>query len=319
MNFLIPIHIPSLQAPIEHKHQILLTGSCFTEHMSNFLSRAKIRNQHNSHGIMFNPLSLCVALQDVIDARVYSEQDLFFHNEYWHSWNHHSDFSYRDPKKALAEINNHIKTQHEFLKQADYLILTLGSAFAYYHLEENRYVSNNHRTPLNWFRKDLLSAEFMTEELQHCINRLKIFNPKLKSIVTISPVRHTRDGVIENNRSKARLLETVHALKDIYYFPSYEIMIDVLRDYRFYDSDLVHPNYQATQYIWEQFLTHCINPDAKPLIASCEKLFKAMHHKPKDENSLAHAAFKKECLQLCQDIQQAYPYINLQQEIDYFS
>ncbi len=319
MNFLIPIHIPKLQSPILHKHQILLTGSCFTEHMSNFLSRAKIRSMQNSHGIMFNPLSLCVALRDIVEAKKYTQQDLFFHNEYWHSWNHHSDFSFRDPEQAIANINKSIQTQHEFLKQADVLIITLGSAFAYYHLEEKRYVSNNHRTPLNWFRKDLLSSEFMIQELQQCMDALKKINPTLQCIFTISPVRHTRDGVIENNRSKARLLETVHALKEIYYFPSYEIMIDVLRDYRFYDSDLVHPNYQATQYIWEQFLTHCIHPDAKLVIEQCEKLFKAMHHKPKDANSLAHAAFKKENLQLCQSLQQAYPYINLQQEIDYFS
>ncbi|MBP6623783.1 MAG: GSCFA domain-containing protein [Chitinophagaceae bacterium] len=319
MNFLIPIHIPSLQTPIQHKHQILLTGSCFTEHMSNYLSRAKIRNQHNSHGIMFNPLSLCVALQDVIDAKKYAPQDLFFHNEYWHSWNHHSDFSFRDPEQAIAKINNSIQTQHEFLKQADYLILTLGSAFAYYHLEENRYVSNNHRTPLHGFRKDLLTAEFMMQELQQCIKRLNNFNPKLQCIVTISPVRHTRDGVIENNRSKARLLETVHALEDIYYFPSYEIMIDVLRDYRFYDSDLVHPNYQATQYIWEQFLTHCLSSDAKPIIEQCEKLYKALHHKPKDKQSQAHQDFKASNLQLCLSLKQDYPYIQLQQEIAYFS
>ena len=273
----------------------------------------------NSHGIMFNPLSLSQALQDVIQLKCYTISDLFLLNEYWNSWFHHSDFSFRDPQKTVNAINQEIARQHDFLKQADHVILTLGSAFAYYHLKENVYVSNNHRAPADWFRKDLLSIDTIQQELTTLSLALREFNPKLQLIFTVSPVRHIRDGIIENNRSKARLIEAVHNIPNSYYFPAYEFVIDILRDYRFYDLDMVHPNYQATQFVWQQFMQTCMSPDALPILEEFDKIYKAVHHKAKDSGSLAHQKFKSDFLILCQQMQLKYPYVDLSAELSLFS
>ena len=317
MDFLLKIDIPELTPKLKHTDKVLLIGSCFTEHIFNFLSRNKFAAMQNSHGVLFNPLSVCKALDDLVENKKYTADDLFLLNEYYHSWFFHSDFSCLDAQESLQKINDSISAQHQFLKEADAIFITLGSSYAYYLLDENIYVNNNHRAPMNHFRKDLLSIEVMTNALIAMQEKLKAFNPKLKFVYTISPVRHSRDGVIENNRSKARLLETVHSLPNQYYFPSYELVIDVLRDYRFYDIDLVHPNYPATAYVWEQFKTHCIEQNCFSLMKKLEQLHKAKNHKPKDTKSQAHQQFLKEHLQLCKELKITFPYLNLDEEMNY--
>ena len=319
MNFTLNIDFPKLNKPINYTNKIVLLGSCFTEHITHFLHRAKFKTMQNSHGIVFNPLSVCKAIDDVMECKDYNESDLFLLNEYWNSWYHHSDFSYRDKSKTLDRINQEIKAHHAFLKTADTLFITLGSAFAYNLIEQNIYVSNNHRAPSQWFRKELLSIETISTSLVKTLSKLKKFNPTIKVVFTISPVRHIRDGVIENNRSKARLLEAVHNLEDIYYFPSYELVIDILRDYRFYDMDMVHPNYQATAYVWEQFVSHCIDPECLPLMKQLEQIYKARHHRSKDTGSEAHRTFLQDHLELCNELKHNYPYLELEEDIDYFS
>lgn len=318
MTLLLPLQIPALQPRLQLSDHILLAGSCFTEHMSGFLRRSGFRVAENPHGIVFNPLSVCKALEDVAMQKEYSLADLFQLNEYWHSWYHHSHFSHRDPQKTLQAINERIQEQHQFLKQADAVFLTLGSAFAYFHLEQQHYVSNNHRAPVASFRKDLLDVDTMRSALVQTMERLLQLNPRLRFVVTISPVRHVRDGVIDNNRSKARLIETVHSLPDTYYFPAYELVMDVLRDYRFYDIDLVHPNYAATRYVWEQFVQSAIEPSALPVMQRMEQLWNARHHRPRDTGSEAHREFMERHLALCLELQQAYPFLQLEEMLDYF-
>lgn len=318
MNFFLPIDIPYLQTRICYEDKIYLIGSCFTEHMTRFLSKAKFQVADNAHGILFNPISVCKSLHDVMEKKVYSEDDLFFLNEYFHSWFHHSDFSDMDSETCLAKINNTIATHHHFLKEAKYILITLGSAFAYKLKEKNQYVSNNHRAPHDWFSKDLLSIETIQNELMQVQKQLSEFNPNCKIIFTISPVRHSRDGVIENNRSKARLLEAVHSLSDTYYFPAYEIVIDVLRDYRFYDIDLVHPNYAATLYVWEKFVQHCIHNDCFETMKEMEELHKALHHKPKSALSVAHQKFKESFFEKTKALKERFPFLNFEEELRYF-
>ncbi len=314
MNFQLDITIPFLEPRLLHQSKILLIGSCFTEHMTKFLDRSKFSTMQNSHGIIFNPLSVCKALHDVMENKKYVEEDLFYLNEYWHSWYHHSDFSDMISAQALEKINTSIQEQHQFLQQADYVFITLGSAFAYRHIMENIFVSNNHRAPSQWFEKTLLEIEMIQRELKKLQDRLKAFNSHIKLVFTVSPVRHSRDGVIENNRSKARLLEAVHSLLDVYYFPAYELVIDILRDYRFYDLDMVHPNYQATAFVWEKFTLHCIDPACLPIMKQMEQIFKAKNHISKDTRSQAHQKFLKEHYDLCVALQEAYPYLDLEEE-----
>ncbi len=318
MNFQLDITIPFLEPRIQHQSKILLIGSCFTEHMTNFLNRTKFGTVQNSHGILFNPLSVCKALQDVIDNKVYTEDDLFFLNEYWHSWYHHSDFSDMDKDKALHKINSSIQSQHQFLKKADFVFITLGSAFAYRLIDKNIVVSNNHRAPSQWFTKELLDIKIIEEALKKNQQQLHVYNPSLQLVFTVSPVRHIRDGVIENNRSKARLLEAIHSLSNIYYFPAYELVIDILRDYRFYDIDMVHPNYQATAFVWEKFTEHCINPNCIPLMKQMEQLYKAKNHRSKNTNSEAHKKFLKEHYDLCLALKAEFSYLDLEEEMEVF-
>lgn len=319
MQFQLPIHIPPFEPRIEHHEGIMLMGSCFTEQMGQYLEKSGFRVLQNSHGILFNPLSLVRALRDVLHQRQYTESDLFFLNEYWHSWYHHSDFSFRNRNDTLHAINTAITRFHEALSKTSVLIITLGSAFAYRHRQEGIYVSNNHRAPHQWFEKELLLADTIQTELQLIIDQLKNTYPNLRVLCTISPVRHIRDGVIENNRSKARLIEAVHSLPNTYYFPAYELVIDVLRDYRFFDYDLVHPNYAATRFVWEHFSNACIDAKAKPIMEQMEQLYKARHHAPKDSGSLAHQRFMAQQAELCQQLQTQYPYLDLQEFLAFFN
>lgn len=319
MNFQLDISIPALEPRIPHQAKIMLVGSCFTEHMSRFLDRAKFRVMQNSHGIVFNPVSVCRALHDVAINRQYTAGDLFQLNEYWHSWYHHSDFSSLEQEDTLQRVNTSIRTHHAFLQHADCVFITLGSAFAYRLNELDILVSNNHRAPAAWFNKELLGIDTIVSELKQCMAAMREVNPGLRFLFTVSPVRHVRDGVIENNRSKARLLEAVHALENVYYFPAYELVVDILRDYRFYDLDMVHPNYQATAFVWEKFLAHCIDPACFPLIRQLDQLYKARHHRPKSTQSQAHKKFLHEQLELSLSLKEHYPYLDLDEEIRLFS
>ena len=185
-----------------------------------------------------------------MENRKATENDLFLLNELWQSWQHHSRYSGTDRDEVLARINNTRQQAHAFLKKANWLIITLGTSFSYRLVENQSPVANCHRAPSAWFNKHMMGIEETIVALDTMLYRLFQFNPQINIIFTVSPVRHIRDGITENNRSKARLLEAVHHLVNkfsrLYYFPSYELVIDVLRDYRFYDIDLVHPNYQAT-------------------------------------------------------------------------
>ncbi|HEX6333832.1 MAG TPA: GSCFA domain-containing protein, partial [Flavisolibacter sp.] len=249
MKFHLQFDIPRLDQPLTHRHRMILTGSCFTENIGEKLRRYKFHVTENPHGILFNPVSVAEGLTDVIENRQYTAADLFYLNEGWHSWKHHSRFSGLTPNEALEKINTSISNTHEFLRQADYLMITLGSAWVYTFTGEatnavpGNVAANNHKAPASWFSRRLLAIEEVLRVLDNLIHRLFHFNHKLQIIFTISPVRHIREGVVANNRSKAVLIHAVHHLVDkferLHYFPAYELVIDDLRDYRFYAEDLV--------------------------------------------------------------------------------
>ncbi len=323
MEFFSPIAIQKLQPPIDYHHKILLTGSCFTQHIGNYLSDVKLEVLQNPNGILFDPISVSESLISYIENKEYDESDLFLANEIWHSWKHHSAFSAIEESESLNRINASQKSAHAFLKNADWLIITLGSSFVYKLKENNQAVANCHKAPASIFRKHLCSIEEIVTAFDTCIHRLFHFNKKLKIIFTISPVRHLRDGVVENNRSKARLIEAVHHLVDkfdgLYYFPAYELVIDVLRDYRFFDIDFAHPNYQATQFVLEKFTANCFNQKTIDFMLKMKKLKTAMSHKPFHPDSLAHKKFLSENHERVKQLQQAYPSVDFSGELQFFS
>jgi hypothetical protein len=323
MEFQLPITLPPLPIPIKYGDKILLTGSCFTEHIGTALKDWKFDILQNPNGILFDPASVASSLISYLQPQQYTEKDLFYLNEVWQSWQHHSLFSHVDQAAALDGINTSQQQAHDFLKQADWLIITLGSAFSYRLADNGNAVANCHRAPAQTFQKHLMTIEEINTALDSCLHQLFYFNPNLKVLFTISPVRHIRDGVVDNNRSKARLIEAVHHLVNkfdrINYFAAYELVIDILRDHRFYDIDMVHPNYPATQFVLEKFTQQCIDPDAYPLLEEIKKIVIARKHKPFQPATRAHRRFLQEQHGKAVALAAKYPFLDLSEEINYFS
>jgi hypothetical protein len=323
MKFLIDINIKPLQPFISYKDKLLLTGSCFTEHIGNYLADAKFDVLQNPNGILFDPLSVCDSLISYIHNKQYTKEDLFYLNDCWHSWQHHSRFSNPDADKCIKNINASQSTAHEFIRNADWLIITLGSSFTYKLADTFVHVANCHKAPAQNFIKHLCTIEETVTTLDSTIHQLFHFNNKLKIIFTISPVRHLRDGVVENNRSKARLIEAVHhfvnKFEKLYYFPAYELVIDVLRDYRFYDVDLAHPNYAATQFVLEKFSENCFSDATKKLSEEIKKLTIAANHKAFNPQSQQHKQFLQTHLEKTKQLQEQYSFLDFSKELKYFS
>lgn len=333
MDLILNIDLKRLPKPISYPDKILLVGSCFTEHIGNALEELKFSILQNPNGILFGPDSVCKSLISYVENKRYSETDLFQLNEVWHSWDYHSRFSNVNAREAVRIINESQQSAHEFLKQADWLIITLGSSFSYRLTDladcsENppsggRGAANCHRAPANWFTKELLEIDNIKSMLEDCLKKLKQFNPKLKFILTVSPVRHIRDGVVENNRSKARLIEAVHFIcskfESAFYFPAYELVIDVLRDYRFYDIDLVHPNYPATEFVLEKFTEACIDDASQQLMQEIRQIVIARKHRAFQPETKAHQQFLHVHFEKTKELQSKYPFLDLKEEIAYFS
>jgi len=323
MEFQLPISIPSLPRPIRYGEKILLTGSCFTEHIGNNLRDWKFDVLQNPNGILFDAASVASSLISYIQPKVYTGDDLVYFNELWQSWQHHSQFSNVDMEACLRGINESQARAHSFLKEAKWLIITLGSSFSYRLKEGGDGVANCHRAPAQTFTKHLMTIEETSVALDSCLYQLFYFNPGLQVIFTVSPVRHIRDGVVENNRSKARLIEAVHHLVNkfdrLYYFPAYELVIDVLRDYRFYDIDMVHPNYPATQFVLEKFTQHYIDESSRRLLEEVKKIVIARRHKPFQPTTNAHQKFLADYSRKTAELSREYPFLDLKEELDYFS
>jgi hypothetical protein len=329
MKFHSEFDIKKLEPPIDHLQRLFLIGSCFTENIGEKLKKYKFRVLENPHGILFNPVSVAEAITDYIENKIYTTQDLFQLNEGWHSWKHHSRFSDITAGDTLNKINQSIQTAQAYLKQSDYILITLGSAWVYTLTEEagnnhgGTIAANNHKAPASWFNRKLLTNDDVLRALDSMLQRLFSFNSNIRVIFTISPVRHLREGVIANNRSKAVLIQAVHHLVDkyekLYYFPAYELVIDDLRDYRFYSEDLVHPNYAATQYVWEKFTASCMEEKTQKLMNEIGLINLAFQHKPFNPTSAQHRNFLSTYYERTCLLKDQYPHLDLEKEIVYFN
>jgi hypothetical protein len=322
MNFMLDIRIPPPEKLIRYGEKIMLWGSCFTEHIGGRLAKSKFSILQNPNGILFDPLSVSRSISACIQNRIYTADELVYLNELWQSWDHHSIYSGTSSKQVLHRINQSTTTAHAFLKQADHLIITLGSAFTYSLAGSSRQVANCHRAHGQTFTKVLLGTNDIVFAYTGLLAELKSINPALQVIFTISPVRHIRDGVIENNRSKSRLIEAVHTIvaenSNCCYFPAYELVIDVLRDYRFYDVDMVHPNYAATEFVFEKFVQHFIHPDDRNVLEEVRNIRNAFSHRAMHPETEAHKQFLRNSLNKTIAMQQRIPAIDFSEELDYF-
>lgn len=319
MNFHLNFPITPLPAKLNYGQTALFMGSCFAEQVGELQKKYKFKTEINPHGILFNPISIANALRRYIKNEWVSEKELFFANDCWNSWEHHSRFSHPDQLTCKEQINKNITSAHVTLKNADWLFITLGSAFVYKRNEQ--IVGNCHKQPQKEFLKSLLSSEEIRQDYIKLFSELLQFNPRLKIVLTVSPVRHVKDGVVENNLSKAKLLDAVHQLvgKFVFYFPAYELVVDDLRDYRFYKEDLVHPNEQAVQYVFQKFQETIFDEKTKKIFASVKELLLAKDHRAFNIDTEAHKKFREEYLLRCKKMQDLYPELDLKEELNWFS
>ncbi len=297
MDFKLSLEIKKLEQTITHKSKLLLIGSCFAENISEYFINNRFETLVNPAGISFNPISLANTLQNGLDNTEITPTELFLSAGAYHNWHYNYLFSNSDKNIALEKMNSSIKSLHHFISEANCIIITFGSAHAYFHKQSGQYVANCHKVPQAEFEKHLLNTEKITKEWQQLIQKINLVNPLVKFIFTVSPVRYVRDGLVENNRSKANLISAVHELcyqnKNCFYFPAYEIVMDELRDYRFFTEDMVHPNKQAIQYVWERFSAYAFDEITSKLNTKITELNKLLNHKTLVETNDSKAIQEK--------------------------
>lgn len=316
-----------LSRKISYGQSLFLAGSCFTEEIGNKLMRMKFPVLQNPAGILFNPVSISRILSACATLQGPDESGLMYHNEAWHHWDFHSCFSHPNKEKALEGMRSSLMRAHEYLKQTDWIIITFGSAFLYEVIlsadgQPNRPVANCHKVPADTFNRRLLSSVEIVSHVKDMMQAVRSINPEVQWIFTISPVRHLREGFVDNNRSKANLIQAVHELVDensVFYFPSYELVIDDLRDYRFYAEDMAHPNYAATGYVWEKMIQCCLDEKSKVILKEVNAIMAARQHKPFNPESQAHKQFLATYFEKARNLMQEYPCLDFTEELLYFS
>lgn len=296
----------------------LWMGSCFTENIGSRLRDLKFPAEVNPFGVLYNPVSIKNSLEFLIRERRFTESDLHHGNGLWYSFYHHSSFSHADRDTCLKNINEGISRASGVLRKAGFLFITFGTARVYILKETPEIVSNCHKLPHGRFSNVLLDVNEIVDLYTSLINDLKGFNSGLRIVFTISPVRHWKDGATGNQVSKSTLMlavsELVEAFGNVTYFPAYEIIMDDLRDYRFYEPDMLHINSQGTGYIWEKFAGCYISPGSEPVLREVGRIRQGLEHRPFNPLSPDYRDFLENLLERMKTIEQSYPMIDFSAE-----
>lgn len=317
MNFFTKMPLLNANFPISYLSKIVSLGSCFAENMGEKLDYFKFQNTTNPFGILFNPVAIENLLSRAVNDRKFTSEDVFFHNEHWHSFELHSDWSNESKEELVENLNQILLDFKAQISQASHVIITYGTSWIYRLKATNEVVANCHKVPQNQFDKEILSTEILEKVIQNTLDLIQKGNPKCSVIFTVSPVRHLKDGFVENQRSKAHLITSIHAVLkkaandnlQTEYFPSYEIMMDELRDYRFYAQDMLHPNQVAIDYIWERFSATGIAAIAYSVMDQVDSIQKGLLHKPFNPNSERHKKFETQLQEKITKLVSEYPFI----------
>lgn len=304
------------QKVIDYNSSILLLGSCFSENIGNKFDYFKFQNQQNPMGILFHPKAIETLIYKAVKDISYKDDDVFFFNEQWHSFDAHSKLSHESKASLLAHLNAQIKLTNNQIKKATHIIITLGTAWVYRFNETNNLVANCHKVSQKQFNKEILSVTNIYQSLKNIEELISGINPGANLIFTVSPVRHIKDGFVENMQSKAHLISAIHEFLNkksmltgrAFYFPSYEIMMDELRDYRFYKHDMLHPNTTAISYIWERFKAVWIHEKALKIMDEVDALQKGLLHIPFNPKSQAHQKFLQQLQVKKNNLKSQYPH-----------
>jgi hypothetical protein len=299
---------------INYSNPITMMGSCFAEHIGSRLSDRQFQIDLNPFGVLFNPVSIAGGIQRLINQIPYSKNDLFFRDGLWHSFDHHSRFSGIDITEVLERINRQLEDSAKFIRSAGFLFLTFGTARVYHHKASGRVVSNCHKIPAAEFDYSLLRVGDVVRLYSRIIQELSVLNPDIKIVLTISPVRYWKDGANGNQLSKSTLLlsasELVLNFKQVSYFPAYEIFMDDLRDYRFYDEDLVHPAIPGINYVWNKFTDCYFSEETSQISRRVEKIMKDKSHRPLNPESESYSSFLQKIQAKIDSLKNDYPQID---------
>ena len=306
---------------LSHSHRLMLMGSCFASHIGAKLAEAKFRCDIHPYGVLYNPASIATALSELLEGKRYTPADLYEQRGLWHSPMHHSDFSAPTPDEALERINRRLQQAREALPATDFLLLTWGTAYVYREREGGRIVGNCHQRPERDFVRERLEVDDIVETYNRLLATLWERNPQLQVILTVSPIRHRRDGLHANQLSKSVLLLAADRLCQAYegrvhYFPAYELLMDELRDYRFYADDLVHPSATAIGWVWERFIQSCFSAETRQVAEECLEIAKALAHKPFRPEGEAYKRFLAQIVLKIERLNEKYPYLVFEKELE---
>jgi len=314
MKLTTEISIPSPLLSVTYDDCLLTMGSCFAENIGGRLCRYGFDSDVNPFGILYNPFSIAASLERLLAGTPYDASELFQHNGLWHSYAHHGNFSDVTATGALDKINTRFAAAADRLPNCNVLLITFGTAWVYRRKGAETVVSNCHKVPEKEFERSRLSVDTIVAQWTPLLTKLKEMNPKMQVLFTVSPIRHWKDGAHENQLSKSTLLLAIDRLVEscgAVYFPAYELMMDELRDYRFYAADMLHPSEVAVDYIWERFVDCCFDKATRDTMREVEQIARAMAHRPLNPDSKEYARFCQQTLLRKERLLQRYPAIRL--------
>jgi hypothetical protein len=316
-EFQTKIKLPLFHKKTGYRNPALFMGSCFTENIGNRMADLKFPVDINPFGILYNPVSVANGLQFLVQKKIFTESELIKHNELWHSFYHHGRFSSPDADRTLQSINSRIEYSSNFILSTDILFITFGTAWVYEYKATGETVSNCHKIPDNEFRRFKLRVDEIVDIYRRLLPEIWKNNPQLHVIFTVSPIRHWKDGAIENQRSKSVLILAAEQIIKGFgedhcsYFPAYEIVMDELRDYRFYEEDMLHLSASAINHIWKIFKSALMDSESQNVAEKVQKIIAAINHKPVNMFTEEYLIFLKQTLQKTHQLQEKFQYLNL--------
>jgi hypothetical protein len=323
MRFRTEVEIPDFGLKINYKSKIFFVGSCFSDNIGGKFKSLFFRTLVNPFGVLYNPFSVAKSLEFLINKKKFDDNDLIFYSGLWHSFSHHGSFSHINKDIVLKNINENIDIGSDFLQAGEFLFITFGTAWVYRYKKTNEIVSNCHKIPAKEFERNLLKISEIIDVFDSLLNVLSVFNKNLKIIFTVSPVRHLKDGAHGNQISKSTLLLAIDELqkkfKNVYYFPSYEILIDELRDYRFYNADMTHISSVAIDYVWEKIVRAFFDKKTEEELNIAKKIYSAMQHKILQSNKFAVEKFLENTQHLIEKLKQLNNKIDLASAEDWLN
>ena len=312
------VEIPTPDFTIGYNNAISLLGSCFSDNIGLKLKRLKFNACINPFGVLYNPASISIAIDNLLNKDTFKEKDLSYHNDLWFSYAHHSSFSNADKDTCLSNINQSFTQAKRKVEDTDVWIITLGTSWIYRLKETNQVVANCHKVTSDKFNREFIDIDEIHKYLNNALTNLLTLRPDAKVIFTVSPIRHWKDGAIENMRSKASLILAIKKIQatfsQCYYFPTYEIYMDELRDYRFYDSDMLHPSEFSINLIWLRFVETFLDKKSTDILKKVEKLVKSYEHKTFNTQTNAYQKFANKLIQSTEEFEKQHPAISFSEE-----